>query len=398
MLTDIAIRNARPEADRTKKLSDGGGLQLWISPTGGKSWNLAYRFNGKQRKLNLGPYPTVTLAEARSRRDVAKRQIEAGVSPSEQKQIDKLTQATSDAITFEAVADELLEKKKRERKAEATLSKVGWLLDFGKASLGTRPIAKITAPEVLAVLRRVESRGRLETAKRLRATIGEVFRYAIATGRAEQDPTVALRGALVSPIVQHRAAIVEEAGFGGLLRAIDGYDGTPEVRAGIQLLALTFVRPGELRHAQWKEFDLDRAVWLIPAERMKMRRAHKVPLAPQALTILRDLFRLSGPVGLVLPGSRAFNRPMSENTMNASLRRLGYGNDQMTAHGFRAAASTMLNECGLWNPDAIEAQLAHSESNAARKAYARAEYWDERVKMMSYWSNKLDEMRRADPL
>ena len=221
-----------------------------------------------------------------------------------------------------------------------------------------------------------------------------MFRYAIASGKAENDPTFALRGALTTPTTKHRAAIVEPVAFGDLLRAIDDYEGTPEVRIALQLIALTFVRPGELRNALWSEFNLETGLWVIPAGRMKMRRAHRVPLAPQSIAALKELHAITGHRALLFPGVRSTERAMSENTINAALRRLGYGKDDMTGHGFRAAASSLLNECGKWNPDAIEAQLAHIESNKIRKAYARAEYWDERVEMMAYWANRLDEMRR----
>jgi integrase len=243
------------------------------------------------------------------------------------------------------------------------------------------------------VLRAVEARDRLETARRLRSVIGSAFRFAVATGRASNDPTGALRGALIAPIVRHRAAIIEPAALGELLRALDGHNGMPEVRGALQLLALTFVRPGELRRAQWAEIDLDKAVWIIPSERMKMRRPHRIPLAPQTIDVLKILRAVAGESELIVPGARGRGRPLSENTLNAALRRLGYTKDEMTAHGFRAAASSILNECGLWNPDAIEAQLAHIEGNAVRRAYARAEFWDERVKMMQWWADRLDALR-----
>jgi integrase len=265
-----------------------------------------------------------------------------------------------------------------------------------KPTLGARPITEISAPEILQVLRGVEARERRESAKRLRAVIGSIFRYAVATGRASNDPTAALKGALMSPIVRHRAAIVDPAELGALLRAVDGHNGMPEVRGGVQLLALTFVRPGELRGARWTEIDFDKAVWTIPGARMKMRRPHRNPLARQTIVVLKNLRAITGQAELILPGMRGRGRPLSENTLNAALRRLGYAKDEMTAHGFRAAASSILNESGLWNPDAIEAQLAaHVEGNAVRRAYARAEFWDERVKMMQWWADRLDEIRRG---
>jgi integrase len=262
-------------------------------------------------------------------------------------------------------------------------------------ALGARPIKDITAADVLAVLRNVESRGKHESAMRLRAMIGQVFRYAVATGRADSDPTGALKGAIATPIERHRAAIVEPKAFGALLRSIVAYQGFPETSAGLQLLALTFVRPGELRSAEWTEFDLDSALWSIPAGKMKMRRPHRIPLAPQALAILRDLHALTGHGRFLFPSVRSSARYMSENTINAALRRLGFKQDEMTAHGFRSAASSILNESGLWSADAIERQLAHVDADSVRRAYARADYWDERVRMMSWWADKCDELRRG---
>jgi integrase len=394
-LTDAAIRNARSVAGKTIKLSDSGGLQLWVTKTGSKLWYQAYRFSGKQRKLAIGPYPRVSLKEARQRRDDAKRQIGAGFDPSRQKRMGRLEAASQQAATFQAIVSELLDKKRREAKAERTISKLEWLFGLAKPMLGQRPMAGITAPEILQVLRGIEARGKLETAKRLRSVIGEAFRFAVATGRAEGDPTAALRGALTSPVVRHRAAIVEPKAFGALLRTIDGYDGMPEVRIALQMLALTFVRPGELRSAKWSEVDLGDALWTIPAEKMKMRRPHRVPLAKQAVELLRSLHKMTGHRELLLPGAWDHKKALSDNTLNAALRRLGYAQDVMTSHGFRAAASSMLNESGKWNADAIEAQLAHVEGNSVRRAYARAEFWKERVKLMTFWADWLDELRRG---
>ena len=392
-LTDTAIRAAKPQEGRTIKLSDGGGLQLWITPSGSKLWNIAYRYGGKQLKLSLGAYPAVGLKEAREQRGVAKRLLAAGIHPGQQKRTAALTKANAEANTFAVIGDELLAKKTREGLAPATIQKVQWLLDFARPVLGTRPIADITAPEILAVLRGVERRGRHETARRLRSTIGECFRYAVASGRADADPTSALKGALTAPQVRHRAALTEPRAFGGLLRAIDAYEGSPEVRAALQLLPLTFVRPGELRFADWSEFNLDKAEWAIPAARMKMRRPHRVPLAPQAITILRELCAVTGQGKLLFPSVRSASRCISENTINAALRRMGFTKDEMCGHGFRAVASTILNESGKWNADAIEVQLAHVENDAVRRAYHRADYWGERVSMMTYWADYLDDLR-----
>ncbi|HEY1945339.1 MAG TPA: site-specific integrase [Roseiarcus sp.] len=268
-------------------------------------------------------------------------------------------------------------------------------MSFALPALGSRPIGEITAREVLIVLKEVEARGIHETARKLRTAIGDVFRYAIATARAENDPTTALRGALVTPTVTPRAAIVSPKAFGGLLRAIEDYQGAAETTAALELLALTFVRPGELRAAEWSEFDLDAAVWEIPAGRMKMRRAHRVPLAPRVVAILKALRKLTGQGRFLFPSARSVTRYMSENTLNAALRRMGFKNEDMTSHGFRASASSMLNESGLWNPDAIERQLAHVDSDSVRRAYARAEFWDERVKMMAWWADRCREMRQG---
>lgn len=269
------------------------------------------------------------------------------------------------------------------------------MLSLALPILGERPIGEIGSPDVLAVLRKVEERGRHETARRLRALVGQVFRYAVATGRASGDPTVALRGAISVPVVRHRPAITNAADFGGLLRAIDGYGGDAGTRIALQLLALTFVRPGELRNAAWPEFDLDAGVWIVPAARMKMRREHRIPLTRQAIKLLEELRPLTSRYRLLFPGQRTTERAISENTLNGALRRLGYTQDQMTAHGFRAAASSILNESGKFNPDAIEVQLAHQEADAVRRAYKRAQYWDERVRMMTWWADRCDELRQG---
>jgi len=392
-LTDTAIRGAKSQTGRTIKLSDGGGLQLWVTASGSKLWTVAYRFNGKQLKLSLGLYPTVGLKDARAQREAAKRLLASGIDPGQQKKTAALTKANAEANTFDAIAAELLDKKRREAKADRTLGKLEWLLSLASPTIGSRPIAGITAPEVLCVLRAVEARGRHETAKRLRATVGQVFRYAVATGRAEADPTGALKGALIAPTVQHRAALIEPKAFGGVLRAIAAYEGAPETRAALELAALTFVRPGELRAAEWAEFDLDAAVWSIPSEKMKMKRPHRVPLAPRAVAILGELRTITGHRKFLFPSVRSGTRCMSENTINAALRRMGFAKDEMTGHGFRAVASTLLNESGKWNADAIEAQLAHVDNDAVRRAYHRADYWNQRVGMMSFWADYLDELR-----
>jgi integrase len=399
-LTDTKIRNAKA-GTKPLKLSDSGGLQIVVSPAGGRSWKLAYRFAGKQRELTLGSYPATGLQEARQLRDDAKRTLANGVDPGEKKKLDKIAKAASDATTFDTVAAELLAKKRREGKASSTLAKLEWLYSLASEGIGHRPIADIAAPEILIVLNRAEMKGRLETAKRLRAVIGEVFRYAIATARATNDPTFALRGAISAPVVKHRAAITDPAAVGGLMRAIDGFQGQPSTNAALRLMAYLFPRPGELRMAEWREFDLENAVWTIPATRAKMRREHRIPLSLQALAILKALQPITGGGALVLPGygisggegRKVAPRPISENTLNGALRRMGYAQDEMSSHGFRATASTLLNESGKFSPDAIERALAHQDPDAVRRAYARGEHWPERVAMMQWWADQLDAWR-----
>jgi integrase len=381
-------------------MSYGGVLQVRVAGSGSKLWYLAYRFAGKRRKLAIGPYPRIGLKEARKRRDDAKRQIEVGVDPSRQKRLDRLIVASEQAATFEAISFELLDKKRREAIAIRTIAKLEWHFSLATPSQGQRPIAGIWAPEILRVLRAVEGRGKLETAMRLRAVVGEVFRYAVATGRAEIDPTTALRSPLTTPVARHRAAIVEPKPFGALLRSIDGYDGMSEVRIALQLLALMFVRPADLRSALWSEIDLDESVWTIPAEKMEMRRPHRVPLAKQALELLRGLDKLTGHRELFLPGAWDHRKPLSENTLNSALRRLGFSQDEMSSHGFRSAASSMLNESGKWNAEAIEAQLAHIEGNAVRRACARAEFLGRAGQAYDLWGRSLGriaQVRRGHP-
>lgn len=391
-LTELEIRNAKPAA-KIGKLSDGGGLQLWIDSKGAKRWRLAYRFGGKQKLLAIGVYPTVGLRQAREERANARRLLKEGKDPNIVKQSDKLARAVANANTFEVIASELLDIKEREGKSERTIAKLKWLYNLANPYLGSRAISELTASEILQPLKHVEARGTLETARRLRSVIGEVFRYAVATGRAQGDPTGVLKGATAAPTVTHRAAIIDPVEFGHLLRALPGYKGAPETVAALKLVPLVFVRPGELRAAEWAEFDLENAVWLIPALKMKMRRPHRIPLAPQPLAILRSLHELTGEGKYLFPSIRSVTRCMSENTINAALRRLGFKSEEMSGHGFRSSASSLLNESGLWNPDAIERQLAHLDDNTVRRAYARADYWDERIKMMNWWADKCDELR-----
>lgn len=390
-LTAAKINAAKPKA-KLYKLSDSHGLQLWISPDGAKRWRYAFRFDDKQKQLAIGVYPDISLLEARAALTKAREQVKSGVDPSQQRRVEKLVKLESNANTFDLIGAELVAKKKREGKSESTLNKTTWLISLASPIIGNRPISDITAPEVLAALRTAENRGRLDTATRMRSTIGEVFRYAIQTNRAKDDPTLVLRGALTAPTVKHRAAILDPKGVGGLLRAIDSYDSL-DVRAALQLLILNMTRPSELRLALWREFDLEKATWIIPAGRMKMRDEHRIPLSRQALDILKGLQKLSGSGELVFPSYRAKDRPMSEATMNAALKRLGYSSDQVQPHGFRVIGSSLLNESGKFSPDAIERAQSRKVSGEIRSIYNRGGYWDERVRMAQYWADYLDTLR-----
>jgi integrase len=396
VLNDTRIRNAKSR-ERDYKLFDFDGLFLLVRKNGSKLWRLAYRFQGKQKGIALGAYPEVTLAEARDRRDAARKLLANGKDPSVERKLEKIAKAAG-GNSFREVADEFLAKQRREGRSEATLSKNRWLLEPAFAAFGDRPIGEVTAPELLHALRKFELRGRYESARRLRTVAGMIFRYAIATGRASRDVALDLRGALTTPKVKHRAAITEPGELGALLRTIEGYSGQPTTRLALQLSALLFVRPGELRLARWKEIDFEKAVWTVPAETMKMNRPHRVPLSRQAIVIFRELHAMTGPGEYVFPAVNSFRRPMSNNTLNAALRRLGYDKDEISVSGFRATASTLLNEMGQWNPDAIERQLAHMEENDVRRAYMHAaEFWGERVEMMQVWADHLDQLRYDSP-
>lgn len=390
-LNDRQIIALKPR-DTAYKRADGGGLSIRVTVSGSKLWRLAYRFGGKQLEMALGAYPEVTLAKAREERLKAKELLASGIDPIQDAKRRAAEQAAESRNTFGAIANDLIAKLEAEQKADATISKKRWFLSLVKAELAHRPIRDITAAEILAPLRRVEAQGNFESAKRLRAFIGQVFRYAIATARAENDPTFGLRGALVAPQVTHRAAITDKDAFAGLVQAIWQFEGcTPSTKAALQLMAILYPRPGELRVARWEEFDLEKAVWTIPASRTKMRREHRKPLSEAALAVLKQHRQYVGGEGLVLPSELKRHKPISENTINGALRRIGYGPDEMSAHGFRASASTLLNESGKWNPDAIEAELAHADTDQVRKAYHRATYWDERVKMADWWGVKIKE-------
>ncbi len=393
MLTDRAVRNSKPQ-EKPYKLSDGGGLHVVVQPGGSKLWRLKYRFAGKEKLLSFGSYPSVSIASARQKREEAKKQMTAGLDPAVRKKLDKIAEEKAAQNTFGAVVAEHLANMAANGLAETTLAKNRWMLEDLAAPLAKRPIAEIMPIEVLDVLKRVEKSGRRETARKLRGMIGGVFRYAVVTLRATNDPTAPLRGALLAPQVQHRPAIIDERELGVLMRAIDEYDGWPTLRAALQLTALTMTRPGDVRFMRRSEINFERAVWCIPAERMKMRRAHDVPLSRQAMEILQGIWSLSDYGDLVVPSIRSIKKPLSENAMNCALRRMGYAKDEMTSHGFRATASTILNERGF-NPDVIEAALAHQDKNVIRRAYNRATYWPERVKLLQSWADLLDQFKSA---
>jgi len=387
----MQIRNIRP-ATKITQYTDNRGLYVEVHPNGSKLWRYKYRFMGKQKRIALGRYPDVGLAEARQRRDDARRKLEGGTDPSAERKREKLVAAFSAANTFVEIAREYIDKRVAEGQSDATTQKANWLLEQLKP-IWTFPIADIKPVDLLAALKRVEAQGKYETARRCRSFAGRVFRYAVATGRGETDPSSILRGALIVPKVKHHAAILDPGQMGELLRAIDAYTGHAITRLAMQVSPHAMARPGELRMAEWSEFDLDNAVWKIPAERMKMRRPHEVPLSRQVLAYLDELFALTGPDGFVFPAFHTSRRPMSENTVNQAFRRMGYATGEVTAHGLRTTASTFLNESGKWSPDAIERSLAHADANSVRGIYNRGRYWDERVAMHQWWSDHLDMLR-----
>lgn len=387
MLQDVKLRNAKA-AEKAYKIHDNRGLFIIVTASGGKWWRFKYRFAGKEKTISLGIYPEVSLAQARDRRDEARKLLASGIDPSAERQAQKAA-LKADKDLFEALSRVWFEKFSAGWAPTHAATVIRRLERDVFPWIGAKPIAEISAVQLLEVLRRVEARGALETAHRIKQIIGQVFRYAIATGKASRDPSADLRGALPPVREKHHAALTDPKQVGALLRAINEYKGSFVTRCALRLAPLVFVRPGELRKAEWSEFDLDAATWRIPAARMKMRSEHVVPLSRQAVEILLELKPLTGVWRYVFPCARTAGRPMSENAITAALRRMGYGREEMTGHGFRSTASTLLNELG-WSADAIERQLAHAERDGVRDAYNRAEYLAERQRMMQSWADYLD--------
>ena len=386
-LTDRAIKNAKPDK-KPQRLFDGGGLYLEIAPAGGRWWRFKYRFGGKEKRLSLGVYPDVSLADARGRREAARKLLAAKIDPGEQRKEDRRVAAALEASSFEHVAREWYAK-------QAHIWVPGHARDVLRRlegnlfpEIGRAPIGEITAPTLLAAVRKIEARGAHDLAHRVLQVASQVFRYAVATGRCERDPAPDLRGALTPHKGKHQAAVPLEE-FPALLRAIDSYGDLGDMMTGyaLRLLMLTFVRTNELIGAEWSEIDEAGATWIVPAERMKMKTEHVVPLSRQALETLREVRAIGGGSRYVFPG-RNPDKPISNNTMLFALYRLGY-KGKMTGHGFRAIASTVLNESGF-RPDVIERQLAHCERDEVRGSYNRAEYLPERTAMMQQWADMLD--------
>lgn len=416
-LTDKAIKKALKDAGaagKPKRVSDGGGLYFEARPTGAGWWRLRYFSGGKEGMLSLGTYPDVPLKLARERRDEARTGLAAGTDPSEQRKANKAAQAIKAERARLAAAGQpgpgTFEHAAREWHARMApnwspthAAKVLALLSNDLFPyIGAQPLADLTAPELLKHARRVEARGAVETAYRALKAAGSVFRHGVQSGYCESDPTRDLKGAIVLPATKHRAALTDPAKVGELLRAIDGYQGTPVVRAALALAPLVFLRPGELRKAEWLEFDLDGATWTVPSMRMKGRLkakltgpAHVVTLAPQAVAILRDLHPLTGTGRYVFPNPLTPDRPLSDNGVLSALRRMGFGKDEMTGHGFRAMARTMLAErLGVAEP-VIEAQLAHAVGDALGRAYNRTQHLEQRRSMMKEWADYLDRLREG---
>ncbi len=390
-LSDFKISKAKPR-DRAYKLYDSFGLFLQVNPGGSKLWRQKYTFFGKEKLLSHGPYPRVTLAQARQKRDEVRELLLEGIDPSTKRKLDKINAETMARTTFKLIAEEYIENMDERGRAPATMAKKDWILMDLAKPLHNRPINEITSAEVLYLLKAIEKSGRRETAKKMRSELSAVFRLAIVTLRCENDPTVAVKDALLPPKIKPRAAIIDEEVFGQLLRDFDEYTGWRIIIEVLTFQILTMTRPGEVRGAKKQEFDLEKRTWTIPAERMKMRREHKIPLSDQALKIVEDNWPEIEGADLIFPSLVSNRKWLSENAFNSALRRMGYTKDEVTAHGFRATASTILNTRGF-NPEVIEAALAHQDQNQIRRTYNRATYFDQRAKLMQDWANLMDGFR-----
>ena len=387
-LTEIQIRKAKP-TDKPLKLSDGKGLYLLLNPTGSKLWRWKYRVDGKEKLMTLGAYPDMSLAQARMRHEDERRVLLAGIDPMAQRKADKHARQLAADNSFATVAGLWWASWKAARSDNHVESVMRRLKSDVFPAIGTRPIAEIEAPELVRMAKAIEARGALDIAKRALQTTGQVFRYAIAHGLATRNPAADIKPSdVLASRKKENYARLDAKELPELVRKIEGYQGTPTTRLAIKLMALTFVRTSELIGARWAEFDLDAALWVIPPERMKMRAEHRVPLSRQAVEVLRSMQALSGGRELAFPSPVYPSKPLSENTFNSALARMGYKNTA-TAHGFRALFSTVANECG-WNPDVIERQLAHKEQNEIRAAYHRSTYMKDRERLMQWWSDYLD--------
>ncbi|MCK9296124.1 MAG: tyrosine-type recombinase/integrase [Desulfobulbaceae bacterium] len=388
LLSDTTIKAAKPK-EKTYMLRDGGGLWLVVEPSGRRWWKLRVVFNKKENSFSIGDYLATSLARAREEQETIKRQIAAGIDPGLSRKLRNQDQSDN---TFKAIAMEWLAKQKTAWEERHAQTIEGRLQNHIFPHIGAASMQEINAPSLLSMLRQIEARGNFETVRRVNQICGQVFRYAIATGRADRNPAADLRGALTPPKSRHMASLTNPNDIAGLLRAIDTYRGSFVTLCALKLAPLLFVRPGELRHAEWSEIDLDRAEWRIPAEKMKMKNPHIVPLSSQAVDLFLELKPITGQDRYIFPSERSKARPMSNNTVNAALRRMGFTKDEMTGHGFRSIASTLLNEQG-WNRDAIERQLAHAERNKVRAAYNFAEFLPERRKMMQGWADYLGTLK-----
>lgn len=389
-LTSTAIRNAKPKA-KPVKLFDGGGLYLEISPSGGKWWRLKYRYGGKEKRISLGTYPDVSLKEARQRKDECRKLLANGVDPSENRKAAKSAHLEEAMSSFEVVAREWFAKYSHRWTENHGLKTLRRLERDVFPWIGEMPIAKVDAPKLLAIIRRIEARGALETAHRTLSNCGQIIRYAIATGRADRDPSADLRGALPPVKGKHFSAMTDPKQVAELLRMIEGYQGTLVVRSALRLAPLVFVRPGELRHAEWKDIDFEKAEWRYTVT--KTNTEHIVPLSQQALAILQELYPVTGRSRFVFPSARSNQRPMSDNAILAAMRRLGIAKEEMTGHGFRAMARTILDEVLGVRPDYIEHQLAHAVRDPNGRAYNRTAHLKERREMMQQWADYLNDLK-----